>query len=259
MFAATTQGFNVDAGSFLAIVATAAIAGTLSAGGRRPRLFIPVVVVELALGVLIGPQAARTSRTSTRSRSSSPISGSGCCSSSPATRSTCERIRGRAAAACTGRAGSLSLAIAYSLGGILAAVGVVVSLVYVGLGAGDHRDRHADPGPLGHGRAGTVSAATCWRPGAVGEFGPILLLTLVLSTQSARAQRADPRRVRRARGRRRRARGALGRARPSRCSSGRSRPARSSRCAGSSCSCSRSRCSPPTSGSTCCSAGSPPA
>src|ERR1700742_4348050 len=48
--------FSVDAGSFLAIVATAAIAGTLSAviGGRG--VFVPVVVVELGLGVLIGPQ-----------------------------------------------------------------------------------------------------------------------------------------------------------------------------------------------------------
>ena len=48
--------FEVDTGSFLAIVATAAIAATVSgvAGGRN--VFIPVVVVELVLGVVIGPQ-----------------------------------------------------------------------------------------------------------------------------------------------------------------------------------------------------------
>ena len=47
---------EVDTGSFLAIVAAAAVAGTLVAvaGGRG--LFLPVVVVELTLGVLIGPQ-----------------------------------------------------------------------------------------------------------------------------------------------------------------------------------------------------------
>ena len=53
---ATSPVFEVDTGSFLAIVATAAIAATVSgvAGGRN--VFIPVVVVELVLGVVIGPQ-----------------------------------------------------------------------------------------------------------------------------------------------------------------------------------------------------------
>src|SRR6478672_10396545 len=52
----TSPVFEVDTGSFLAIVATGAIAGTLVAvaGGRG--LFLPVVVIELTLGVLIGPQ-----------------------------------------------------------------------------------------------------------------------------------------------------------------------------------------------------------
>ena len=48
---------SVDAGSFLAIVATAAVAGTLSGVAGMRGIFIPVVVVELALGVVIGPQA----------------------------------------------------------------------------------------------------------------------------------------------------------------------------------------------------------
>ena len=44
--------FTVDTGSFLAIV----VAGTVAAvaGGRG--LFVPVVVLELVLGVVIGPQ-----------------------------------------------------------------------------------------------------------------------------------------------------------------------------------------------------------
>src|ERR1700750_2536994 len=51
-----SASFSVDTGSFLAIVATSAVAATIVAvaGGRN--LFVPVVVVELALGVLIGPQ-----------------------------------------------------------------------------------------------------------------------------------------------------------------------------------------------------------
>ena len=55
LFAATTA-LSVDVGSFLAIVAAAAIAGTLSAVVGARGVFVPVVVVELALGVVIGPQ-----------------------------------------------------------------------------------------------------------------------------------------------------------------------------------------------------------
>src|SRR3954454_17132660 len=56
--AAASASFSVDTGSFLAIVATSAVAATIVAvaGGRN--LFVPVVVVELTLGVLIGPQVA---------------------------------------------------------------------------------------------------------------------------------------------------------------------------------------------------------
>src|SRR3954468_676047 len=54
--AADTSTLTVDTGSFLAIVVTSAVAATIVAvaGGRN--LFVPGVVVELALGVLIGPQ-----------------------------------------------------------------------------------------------------------------------------------------------------------------------------------------------------------
>jgi hypothetical protein len=53
---AAGASFSVDVGSFLAIVVTSAVAATFVAvaGGRN--LFVPVVVVELALGVLVGPQ-----------------------------------------------------------------------------------------------------------------------------------------------------------------------------------------------------------
>ena len=47
---------KVDTGSFLVIVATAALAATLSAVAGLRDVFVPVVVVELVLGVLIGPQ-----------------------------------------------------------------------------------------------------------------------------------------------------------------------------------------------------------
>ena len=47
---------SVDVASFLAIVATGAIAATVAAVVGARGLFVPVVVIELLLGVLIGPQ-----------------------------------------------------------------------------------------------------------------------------------------------------------------------------------------------------------
>ena len=48
---------GVDAESFLVIVSAAAVAAIISAL-VAPRLVLPVVVVELLLGILIGPQVA---------------------------------------------------------------------------------------------------------------------------------------------------------------------------------------------------------
>ena len=78
----------------------------------------------------------------------------------------------------------MSLAIAYSLGGVLALAGVVVSLVYVGsalatTAIGTLLPVLSDTGEM-RTRFGTYLLAA----GAVGEFGPILLLTLVLSTRA---------------------------------------------------------------------------
>ena len=47
---------GVDETSALVIVIAAAVAGVIVARPRHPRLTIPVVVVELLLGIVIGPQ-----------------------------------------------------------------------------------------------------------------------------------------------------------------------------------------------------------
>ena len=77
-----------------------------------------------------------------------------------------------------------SLALAYTIGGVLAAAGVVLSLLYTGsalatTAIGTLIPILSDTGEL-RTRFGTYLLAA----GAVGEFGPILLLTLILSTQS---------------------------------------------------------------------------
>ena len=174
---------SVDAGSFLAIVATAAIAGTLSGVAGMRGIFIPVVVVELALGVVIGPQALDLAQVNSFTDFFADL-GLGMLFFFAGYEIDIARIRGEPLRlALLGWA--LSLAIAYSLGGLLALAGVVVSLVYVGsalatTAIGTLIPVLSDTGEL-RTRFGTYLLAA----GAVGEFGPILLLTLVLSTQSA--------------------------------------------------------------------------
>jgi Kef-type K+ transport system membrane component KefB len=175
--------FEVDTGSFLAIVAAAAVAGTLVAvaGGRG--LFLPVVVVELTLGVLIGPQLLDLAKVNAFTEFFGDL-GLGMLFFFAGYEIDVGRIRGMPLRlALLGWA--MSLAIAYSLGGLLALAGVVISLVYVGsalatTAIGTLLPVLSDTGEM-RSRFGTYLLAA----GAVGEFGPILLLTLVLSTQSA--------------------------------------------------------------------------
>jgi Kef-type K+ transport system membrane component KefB len=178
----TLTMFEVDTGSFLAIVATAAVAGTLVAvaGGRN--LFVPVVVVELTLGVLIGPQVLDIAHVNAFTEFFGDL-GLGMLFFFAGYEIDIARIRGLPLR--LGLLGwAMSLVIAYTLGGALAAVGVVVSLVYVGsalatTAMGTLLPMLSDTGEL-RSEFGTYLLAA----GAVGEFGPILLLTLVLSTQS---------------------------------------------------------------------------
>jgi Kef-type K+ transport system membrane component KefB len=77
----------------------------------------------------------------------------------------------------------LSLALAYTIGGLLAWAGIVLSLLYTGsamatTAIGTLIPVLSDSGEL-HTRLGRYLLAA----GAAGEFGPILLLTLVLSSQ----------------------------------------------------------------------------
>ena len=78
---------------------------------------------------------------------------------------------------------ALSLALAYSIGGLLAAAGIVISLLYTGsamatTAIGTLIPILSDAGEL-RTRFGTKLLAA----GAMGEFGPILLITLVFSTR----------------------------------------------------------------------------
>jgi Kef-type K+ transport system membrane component KefB len=175
--------FKVDTGSFLAIVATAAIAATVSgvAGGRN--VFIPVVVVELVLGVLIGPQVLDLAQISSFTDFFSSL-GLGMLFFFAGYEIDLGRISGQPLKlAIAGWA--LSLGLAYTLGGILALLGVVLSLVYVGSALATTAIGTLIPVLSDTGELKTEFGRYLLAAGAVGEFGPILLLTLVLTTQSA--------------------------------------------------------------------------
>lgn len=172
---------GLEPGTFLAIVACAALAGTVAAlaGGRG--LPLPVVVVELLAGVAIGPQAIGL-KTGDFVVFFSDL-GLGLLFFFAGYEIDLRRIAGRPLALALAGWG-MSLLIAYTLGGLLAAAGIVVSLLYTGsamatTAVGTLIPMLADSGDL-RTRFGTYLLAA----GAVGEFGPILLLTLILSTQS---------------------------------------------------------------------------
>ena len=174
---------SVDAGSFLAIVMTAAIAGAVSAGIGARGVFVPVVVVELVLGVAIGPQALGLADVDQFTEFFADL-GLGMLFFFAGYEIDIERIRGQPLRlALIGWA--MSLAIAYSLGGVLAAVGVVVSLVYVGSALATTAIGTLIPVLSDTGELRTDFGRYLLAAGAVGEFGPVLLLTLVLSTQTA--------------------------------------------------------------------------
>jgi Kef-type K+ transport system membrane component KefB len=173
---------HVDAGAFLAVVAVSAAAGTLSAMISGRGLLVPTVVLELLLGVVIGPQVLGLP-TSDFLEFFSDL-GLGMLFFFAGYEIDLRRIAGQPLRlAAFGWA--LSLALAYTIGGALAAAGIVLSLVYTGsamatTAIGTLIPILSDSGEL-RTRLGTYLLAA----GAVGEFGPILLVTLVLSTQGA--------------------------------------------------------------------------
>lgn len=78
----------------------------------------------------------------------------------------------------------MSLAIAYTIGGALAAVGVVVSLLYTGSALVTTAIGTLLPIVSDAGELRTRLGAHLLAAGAVGELGPVVLLTLLLSAQS---------------------------------------------------------------------------
>src|SRR6188768_2044144 len=120
---------DVDTGSFLVIGATAALAATLVTFGGR-WIFVPVVVLELLLGILIGPDILGIAEPDQFIVFFSNL-GLGMLFFFAGYEIDFERIRGTPLKlAIIGWL--ISLVLAYAIGGLLALAGVVLSLLFTG-------------------------------------------------------------------------------------------------------------------------------
>ncbi len=173
---------DVDSESFLTVVVVAAFAAFL-AGMASSRLPLPVVVLEIVLGIVVGPEVLGLAESDAFLAFFSNL-GLGMLFFFAGYEIDFERIRGSPLKlAVIGWA--MSLVLAYSLGGLLALTGLVLSLLFTGsalatTAIGTLIPILSDAGEL-RSRFGTYLLAA----GAMGEFGPILLITLVFSTKGA--------------------------------------------------------------------------
>jgi Kef-type K+ transport system membrane component KefB len=169
----------IDETSLLVIVVTAALAGLLVMLAS-PRLTIPVVVVELILGIVIGPQVTDLAEVDPTTEFLGNL-GLGMLFFFAGYEIDFPRIKGRPMEL-AGLGWALSLVLAYGIGGALAAAGVVVSYLYTGSAMATTAIGTLIPILSDAGEIRTKFGRYLLGAGAAGEFGPILLVTLILST-----------------------------------------------------------------------------
>jgi Kef-type K+ transport system membrane component KefB len=174
---------TLEAPSFLIVVGAGALAGTLAVLLSRRGLLLPVVVAELLLGVLLGPQVLGWAQVTPFIGFFSSL-GLGMLFFFAGYEIDLRRISSRPLALAA-VAWLISLALAYSVGGLLAWAGVVVSLLYTGSALATTSIGTLIPILRDSGELKTPFGNYLLAAGAVGEFGPILLLTVILSMNSA--------------------------------------------------------------------------
>ena len=179
MLVLPTAAIQVDSGSFFAIVAVSAIAAITVA--TVPKRFAPpVVVVELIAGILIGPEVLGLAHSDDFVEFFANL-GLGMLFFFAGYEIDFERIKGTPMR--LGAFGWLfSVLLAYSLGGLLAAAGIVVSFLYTGSAMATTAIGTLIPILRDNGELKTRFGTHLLAAGGAGEFGPILLVTLVLST-----------------------------------------------------------------------------
>jgi Kef-type K+ transport system membrane component KefB len=138
------------------------------------------VVIELFLGILIGPQLLGLAQDDEFIQFFSNL-GLGMLFFFAGYEIDFDRVRGRPLK--LGAWGwALSLVLAYTIGGVLAAAGIVLSLLYTGSAMATTAIGTLIPVLRDSDELETKFGTYLLAAGAVGEFGPILIVTLVLST-----------------------------------------------------------------------------
>jgi Kef-type K+ transport system membrane component KefB len=174
--------------SFLLVLTAAALAPIIAGivGLRFRSIVLPVVVVELLLGVVIGPQVLALAHTDDVLNAFAQL-GLGFLFFFAGYEIRLEKIKGEPLKL-AGKGWLLSLAIAYGLAGLLEVTGVVISDLLVGSALVTTaigtlipilRDEHRLGGDFGR----QILAI-----GAVGEFGPVMIVTLLLGATSNAAE-----------------------------------------------------------------------
>jgi len=170
---------GVDASSFLVIVASAALAG-IAVTSLEPRLALSVVVLELIFGIVIGPDVLDVAQVDEFTNFFGNL-GLGMLFFFAGYEIDFPRIRGRPLwLAATGWL--ISLVLAYGLAAGLEVTGVVLSFLYTGSAMATTAIGTLIPVLRDAGELPTKFGTYLLAAGAMGEFGPILLITLVLSS-----------------------------------------------------------------------------
>ena len=145
------------------------------------RIVPPVVVLELLLGILIGPEVLDLAQSDGFTDFFRNL-GLGMLFFFAGYEIDFERIRGRPLML-AGLGWLVSLALAYGIGGVLAA-GIVLSLLFTGSAMATTAIGTLIPVLRDAGEMPTKFGTYLLAAGAAGEFAPVLLVTLILSGQN---------------------------------------------------------------------------
>lgn len=169
---------EVDAASFLVIVTVASVAG-LTAALLERRLAVPVVVIELLLGIVVGPDVLGFAMPDSFTDFFANL-GLGMLFFFAGYEIDFRRIAGQPLKLAV-LGWLLSLSLAYTVGGLLALAGIVLSLLYTGSALATTAIGTLIPVLRDAGELPTRFGTFLLAAGAIGELGPILLVTLVLA------------------------------------------------------------------------------
>jgi Kef-type K+ transport system membrane component KefB len=173
---------HVDTGSFFAVVVVAAVAAVIVAVVPKPWA-PPVVVLELIFGIVIGPHVLHIAHDDDFTEFFSNL-GLGMLFFFAGYEIDFERIKGLPMKL-GGLGWILSVGIAFGLGGLLSGAGVIVSFLYTGAAMSTTAIGTLIPILRDNGELKTRFGTYLLAAGGAGEFGPILLVTLFFSTETA--------------------------------------------------------------------------